>query len=88
MVHDCGQVINPLIVDAQVAGGVAQGIGAALLEELLYDDAGQLTTANYLDYQIRAPDLPDIEVHHVGALSERNPLGLRGVGEAGAVGPP
>ena len=52
VVHDCGRVINPLIVDGQVAGGVAQGIGAALLEELLYDDAGQLTTASFLDYQI------------------------------------
>jgi carbon-monoxide dehydrogenase large subunit len=89
VVHDCGRVINPVIVDAQVAGGVAQGIGAALLEELLYDEAGQLTTASFLDYQIpRATDLPDIEVHHVETVSERNPLGLRGVGEAGAVGPP
>ncbi|MGH9243620.1 MAG: xanthine dehydrogenase family protein molybdopterin-binding subunit, partial [Acidimicrobiales bacterium] len=66
VVHDCGRVINPTIVEGQISGGVAQGIGGALSEELLYDESGQLTTASFLDYQIpRTTDLPDIEVHHV-----------------------
>jgi carbon-monoxide dehydrogenase large subunit len=89
VVHDCGKMINPMIVEGQIVGGVAQGIGGALSEELIYDESGQLMTASFLDYQIpRMTDLPDIEVHHVETASERNPLGLRGVGEAGAIGPP
>ncbi len=89
VVHDCGQLINPMIVDGQVVGGVAQGIGAALSEELAYDESGQLTTASFLDYQIpRATDMPSPEVYHVETPSELNPLGVRGVGEAGTIGPP
>ena len=89
VVHDCGKLINPLIVDGQVVGGVAQGIGAALSEELLYDESGQLTTASFLDYQIpRTTDMPAPEVHHMETPSELNPLGVRGVGEAGTIGPP
>ncbi len=89
VVHDCGKLINPLIVDGQVVGGVAQGIGAALSEELVYDEAGQLITASFLDYQIpRATDIPSPETHHVETPSELNPLGIRGVGEAGTIGPP
>ena len=89
VVHDCGRLINPLIVDGQVVGGIAQGIGAALSEELLYDESGQLTTASFLDYQIpRTTDMPSPEVYHVETPSELNPLGVRGVGEAGTIGPP
>ena len=89
VVHDCGKLINPLIVDGQVVGGIAQGIGAALSEELLYDESGQLTTASFLDYQIpRTTDMPRPEVYHVETPSALNPLGVRGVGEAGTIGPP
>lgn len=89
VVHDCGKLINPLIVDGQVVGGVAQGIGAALSEELVYDETGQLVTACFLDYQIpRTTDLPDPEVYHIETPSELNSLGVRGVGEAGTIGPP
>jgi len=87
VVHDCGRVINPRIVDGQVAGGVVQGIGGALSEELMYDSAGQLVTASFLDYQIpRSTDVPNIEIHHSETPSGRNPLGIKGVGEAGTIG--
>ena len=89
VVHDCGKLINPMIVDGQVVGGIAQGIGAALSEELLYDETGQLATASFLDYQIpRTTDMPTPEVYHFETPSELNPLGVRGVGEAGTIGPP
>jgi len=89
VVHDCGKLINPMIVDGQVVGGIAQGIGAALSEELLYDESGQLATASFLDYQIpRTTDMPSPEVYHFETPSELNPLGVRGVGEAGTIGPP
>ena len=89
VVHDCGNVINPVVVEGQVIGGVAQGIGGALSEELVYDESGQLTTASFLDYQIpKMTDLPAPQVHLIETPSELNPLGLRGVGEAGAIGPP
>ncbi len=88
VVHDCGRAINPRIVDGQVAGGVVQGIGGALSEELIYDDSGQLLTASFLDYQIpRSTDVPNIDIFHSETPSERNPLGIRGVGEAGVIGP-
>lgn len=89
VVHDCGKLINPMIVDGQVVGGIAQGIGAALSEELIYDETGQLATASFLDYQIpRTTDMPTPEVYHFETPSELNPLGVRGVGEAGTIGPP
>jgi aerobic carbon-monoxide dehydrogenase large subunit len=89
VVHDCGVVINPTIVEAQVAGGVAQGIGGALLEELVYDDEGQLLTGSFMEYLVpRSTGLPDIEVLHLQTPSARNPLGIKGVGEAGTIGPP
>jgi carbon-monoxide dehydrogenase large subunit len=87
--HDCGRVVNPMIVDGQVIGGVAQGIGGALLEELVYDDNGQLLSGSFMSYLVpRATDLPPIEVTHLETPSERNPLGIKGVGEAGTIGPP
>jgi aerobic carbon-monoxide dehydrogenase large subunit len=89
VVHDCGRVINPMIVEAQVAGGVAQGIGGALLEELVYDQDGQLLTGSFMDYLLpRSTGLPAIEVLHLETPSRRNPLGIKGVGEAGTIGPP
>jgi CO/xanthine dehydrogenase Mo-binding subunit len=89
VVHDCGRVINPTVVEGQVAGGVAQGIGGALLEELIYDEEGQLLTGSFMDYLLpRSSALPAIEVLHLETPSERNPLGIKGVGEAGTIGPP
>jgi aerobic carbon-monoxide dehydrogenase large subunit len=89
VVHDCGRVVNPMIVEAQVAGGVAQGVGGALLEELVYDDEGQLLTGSFMDYLVpRSTSVPMIEVHHLETPSARNPLGIKGVGEAGTIGPP
>jgi carbon-monoxide dehydrogenase large subunit len=86
VVHDCGRVVNPVIVDAQIAGGVAQGIGTALFEEIRYDDAGQLVTGTLADYLLpRATDLLDLVIEHVETPSPRNPLGLKGVGEGGAI---
>lgn len=86
--EDCGTMINPLIVDGQVHGGVAQGIGGALLEELVYDDAGQLTTTTFKDYRlIGATDLPRIEVSHLETKSPTTLLGTKGMGEGGAISP-
>jgi carbon-monoxide dehydrogenase large subunit len=88
VVHDCGVVVNPAIVEGQVAGGVAQGIGGALLEELVYDD-GQLLTGSFMEYLVpRSTGMPGIEVFHLQTPSARNPLGIKGVGEAGTIGPP
>ncbi len=87
--HDCGHVINPMIVDGQIHGGVAQGVGGALFEEILYDDAGQLLTTTFMDYHIPfADELPPIETVHLEFPSPRNPLGIKGLGEGGAISPP
>jgi carbon-monoxide dehydrogenase large subunit len=87
--HDCGRVVNPVIVDGQIHGGVAQGIGGGLLEEIQYDDAGQLLTATFMDYALpRADEVPSIETVHLEWPSPRNPLGVKGVGEGGAISPP
>jgi aerobic carbon-monoxide dehydrogenase large subunit len=87
--HDCGRVINPIIVDGQVHGGVAQGVGGALFEEMVYDETGQLLTGSLMDYAIpKADDLPPIETVHLEFPSPRNPLGVKGLGEGGAISPP
>jgi carbon-monoxide dehydrogenase large subunit len=87
--EDCGRVINPLIVDGQVHGAVAQGIGAALFEEIVYDDQGQLLTASLVDYVIPgAPDIPHIETLHVESESPSTVGGFRGMGEGGTIGAP
>jgi carbon-monoxide dehydrogenase large subunit len=87
--HDCGRLIHPRIVDGQIHGGVAQGIGGGLLEEISYDDTGQLLTGSLMDYAIpKARDLPRIELLHLDCPSPRNPLGVKGVGEGGAIAPP
>jgi carbon-monoxide dehydrogenase large subunit len=87
--HDCGRVINPLIVDGQVHGGVAQGVGGALFEEMVYDEQGQLLTGSLVDYLVpTAMELPRIETVHMECPSPRNPLGTKGMGEGGAISPP
>jgi carbon-monoxide dehydrogenase large subunit len=87
--HDCGPVINPRIVDGQIHGGVAQGIGGALFEELVYDDNAQLLTGSFMDYLVpTAMEVPRIENVHLHTPSPRNPLGVKGVGEGGAISPP
>jgi carbon-monoxide dehydrogenase large subunit len=86
--EDCGQIINPMIVDGQVHGGVAQGIGAALFEELVYDEDGQLLSATLIDYVIpSAPEVPEIQVVHVESESAVAG-GFRGMGEGGTIGAP
>jgi aerobic carbon-monoxide dehydrogenase large subunit len=87
--EDCGRVINPLIVDGQVHGGVAQGIGAALLEEVIHDEQGQALTASLVDYLVpSAAELPAIEVVHVESESLSTLGGFRGMGEGGTIGAP
>ena len=89
VVEDCGTVINPTIVEGQVRGGVAQGIGSALLEEFVYDAEGQPLTTTFADYLMPgATEVPDIEVHHIVTPSPLTPLGMKGMGEGGAIGPP
>ncbi|MEM8795452.1 MAG: xanthine dehydrogenase family protein molybdopterin-binding subunit [Pseudomonadota bacterium] len=86
---DFGQIINPMIVEGQVHGGVAQGVGQALMEACIYDEAGQIKTASYMDYCMpRADDLPLFKISHSTTPSPSNPLGVKGCGEAGAIGSP
>jgi len=86
-VDDCGRIVNPLIVDGQVHGGVAQGLGQALWEQAAYDDSGQLMTGELTDYAIpKAMSMPWIESSHTETPSPVNPLGVKGVGEAGTIG--
>jgi len=87
-VDDVGRVINPMIVEGQIHGGVTQGIGQALLENCVYDnDSGQLLTGSYMDYCMpRADDLPSYKVGTHATMCTHNPLGSKGVGEVGAIG--
>lgn len=86
-VDDVGNVINPMIVDGQIHGGVAQGIGQALFEGAIYDEYGQLVNGSYMDYTMpRADDLPSFEVDRTVTPCPHNPLGVKGAGEAGAIG--
>jgi len=86
-VDDFGRLINPMVVEGQVHGGLAQGIGQALLETAIYDETGQLVTASFMDYAMpRADDLPSFELSHTTTLCPGNPLGVKGCGEAGAIG--
>ncbi len=88
-VDDFGHVINPMIVEGQVHGGVVQGVGQALLEHGIYDDQGQLQTGSYMDYCMpRADDVPDLVVDATVTPCPHNPLGVKGCGEAGAIGAP
>ncbi len=86
VVHDCGTVINPMILAGQIHGGVAQGIGNAFYEQLVFDEQGQLLNATLADYLIpTALDVPRIELDHAVTASPLNPLGIKGAGEAGAI---
>ena len=86
-VDDVGNVINPMIVDGQIHGGVAQGVGQALLEGVVYDDSGQMLTGSYMDYTMpRADDLPMFEIDRTVTPCPHNPLGVKGAGEAGTIG--
>src|SRR5438034_814125 len=88
-VDDCGRIVNPALVDGQVRGGVAQGIGGALTEHCVYDAAGQLLTTTLMDYAVpTAADLPAIEVHHLETPAPGLAGGFKGAGEAGTVGAP
>src|SRR5712692_1401720 len=88
-VDDCGRIVNPALVDGQVRGGVAQGIGGALTEHCVYDDAGQLLTTTLMDYAVpTAADLPAIEVHHLETPAPGLAGGFKGAGEAGTAGAP
>ncbi|MEP7011611.1 MAG: xanthine dehydrogenase family protein molybdopterin-binding subunit [Acidobacteriota bacterium] len=86
VVHDCGRVINPLLVDGQVHGGVAQGIGNAWYEQLVFDENGQMMNASFMDFLLpTALDVPRVDVGHEETISPLNPLGTKGAGEAGAI---
>jgi CO/xanthine dehydrogenase Mo-binding subunit len=86
VVHDCGTIINPMIVEGQVHGGVAQGVGGALYERMVYDDSGQLVNASFMDFLMPyASEVPVVEADHLTSPSPLNPLGVKGVGEAGVI---
>ena len=86
VVHDCGRVINPRIVDGQITGGVVHGIGNALFEEMIYDANGQPVSTNFGEYLMpTAPEIPPMLVAHVETPSPLNPLGVKGAGESGTI---
>ena len=87
VVHDCGNLINPMIVEGQIHGGVAQGIGGALYERMAYDESGQLLNASFMDFLIPyVTEVPDgIDIDHLETPSPLNPLGIKGAGEAGVI---
>lgn len=86
-VDDCGKVINPLLVDGQVQGGIVQSIGQALYEEVVYDDQGQLVTGTLMDYAVpKAAHIPWLELDRTETPTDVNPMGVKGVGEAGTIG--
>jgi carbon-monoxide dehydrogenase large subunit len=84
--HDCGRLINPMLVDGQIRGGVVHGIGNALFERMIYDESGQPLTTNYGEYLLPlATEMPRIEIVHMESPSPRNPLGVKGAGEGGTI---
>jgi carbon-monoxide dehydrogenase large subunit len=86
VVHDCGTLINPMLVEGQIHGGVAQGIGGALYERMAYDEHGQLNNASFMDFLMPyATEIPTIEIDHLETKSPLNPLGIKGAGEAGVI---
>jgi carbon-monoxide dehydrogenase large subunit len=86
VVHDCGTLVNPLIVEGQVHGGVAQGLAGALYERMVYDDAGQLLNASFMDFLMPyATEVPTVEIDHLETPSPLNALGIKGAGEAGVI---
>jgi aerobic carbon-monoxide dehydrogenase large subunit len=88
-VHDCGNMINPQIVDTQQQGSIMQGIGAALYEELRYDEDGQLISSSFMDYRLpSAEEVPELHLEHIVTPNPFTPLGAKGAGETGMLGPP
>lgn len=88
VMHDCGTVINPLLADGQVYGGLAQALGGSLYERLAYDESGQLLTGSYMDYLLpTAAEMPEVELHHMESASPHTPLGVKGAGEGGSLPP-
>ena len=86
VIHDCGTMINPMIVEGQIHGGVGQGVGGALFERMAYDESGQLLNASFMDFLMPyASEVPHIETDHLETPSPLNPLGLKGAGEAGCI---
>ena len=86
VVHDCGRLINPMIVEGQIHGGVAQGVAGALLERLVYDDAGNLNNATFMDFLMPyVSEVPPMAIAHLETPSPLNPLGIKGAGEAGVI---
>jgi CO/xanthine dehydrogenase Mo-binding subunit len=86
VVHDCGPLINPMIVEGQIQGGVAQGVAGALLERLAYDEAGNLCNASFMDFLMPyLSEVPVPEIDHLETPSPLNPLGIKGAGEAGVI---
>jgi carbon-monoxide dehydrogenase large subunit len=87
--HDCGTVVNPMLVEGQIMGGAAQGLGGILGEAMVYDANGQLLSGSLMDYPLPiAADMPAMTIVHQHSPSPLNPLGVKGVGEGGAVAPP
>src|SRR6185436_10383563 len=86
LVHDCGVMVNPTIVEGQVVGGLAQGIGGALLERLSFDASGQPQTTSFMDFRLpTVDDIPELRLGHTETPSTLNPLGVKGTGEAGVI---
>jgi len=89
VVEDAGRLINPMIVEGQIHGGVAQGIANALYEKVIYDDRGNVLTASLADYPVpTTTEIPNIEIHHLETLTEASVTGAKGVGEGGTIGAP
>ena len=89
VMHDCGNVINPMVVKGQIEGGVAHGVGNALFERMLYDDNAQPLNVNFGEYLLAgSTDVPRVELHHMETPSPLNPIGVKGAGESGTVGAP
>jgi aerobic carbon-monoxide dehydrogenase large subunit len=87
--HDCGNVVNPMLVEGQIMGGAVQGLGGILCEAIAYDGNGQLLSGSFMDYAMPAAgDMPAMKIVHLHSPSPLNPLGVKGVGEGGAVAPP
>jgi aerobic carbon-monoxide dehydrogenase large subunit len=84
--HDCGRVINPMVLEGQIQGGIAQGIAGSFYERLLYDEDGQLRNASFMEFLMPyATEIPEVEMHHIETPSTLNPLGIKGAGEAGTI---
>jgi carbon-monoxide dehydrogenase large subunit len=87
--EDCGTMINPMIVDGQVQGGIAQGIGTALYEEIPYDEQGQPLATTFADYMMPcAPEVPNVRIAHIVTPASTTEYGVKGLGEGGAIAPP